>query len=295
MQKTLSYILFFVMVLAIGYSCKKDEIISDPASLAIGSYVTLVKSNNNIIDYSNLSASKVSIVVKEYGTPVDKIKLHVTKGTTTTDKSKWKLIKEVPYSGETLLEVSATEIAKALGIPVTGLEPGATYTIYNQLITKDNRTFDISNTFAEFAGLTAYNMALTWTAVIVCPFVSTGFAGNFQVTEDGWGDYSPGDVVTVTNGPGANQITLTLYPNPAAGGANGKPWVVAINPATGAATVASQPYGDYPAFGGYTNLKIKTAGTSNYVFSCVGTISLRLNHTGDGGNFGDYNLKLKKI
>ena len=273
-------------------SCKKGNVISDPSSLGIGSYITLVKTNNTIIDFSNLSNSKVSITVKEFGSPVDKIKVYVTKGATSLDRAKWKLTKEFTYSGETTLEITAGDIAKALGIPPTGLETGATYTLYNQVITKDGRTFDIVNTYSEVAGNSNYNMVFTWAAVVICPYVSTGFAGDFEVLEDGWADFSPGDIVKVSLGADpAKQIKITAYPNPAAGGANRKDIVIDIAPATGVATVASQVYGDYPGFD--TNLKVKTVGTNNYVFSCVGAITLRLNHTGSG-NYGDYNLRLKK-
>jgi len=288
MQKISLYILAIVAVFVTN-SCKKGNVISDPSSLGIGSYITLVKTNNTIIDYSNLSTSKVSITVKEFGSPVDKIKVYVTKGTTSLDRAKWKLVKEFTYSGETILDVSAIDIAKALGIPPTGLETGATYTLYNQVITKDGRTFDIVNTYSEVAGNSNYNMVFTWAAVVVCPFVSTGFAGDFVVLEDGWADFSPGDILKVTAGADpAKQIKITAYPNPAFG-ANRKDIVVDINPATGQATVALQAYGDY----GGEVIKTKTVGTNNYVFSCVGAITLRLNHTGNG-NYGDYNLRLKK-
>ena len=291
MQKILSYLSAFIVLSTIA-SCKKGDVVSDYQSLGTGSYVTLVKNNNTIIDYANLASSKVSITVKEYGSPADKIKIYVSKGSKTLDRSKWKLVKEVPYSGETTLEVSASEIATALGIPPSGLETGETYTFYNQVITKDGRSFDIVNTFSDFAGNSNYNMALTWEAVVVCPYVATGFAGNFEVVEDGWADFGPGDIVVVTAGADpAKQIKLTVYPNPAFG-TNRKDIVVDINPATGKATVASQVYGDYPGFD--TNLKVKTVGTNNWVFSCVGTITLRLNHAG-AGNYGDYTLRLRKL
>lgn len=288
MQKLIIFIATFITVLGVN-SCKKETVVSDFESLGIGSYVTLVSSGNSRIDYANLSGSSVSITVKEFGSPVDKIKVYVTKGTADLDRAKWKSVKEFPYSGETALNVKATEIATALGIPPTGLEPGAVYTLYNQVITKDGRSFDVVNTHPDFAGISNYNMALTWSAVIVCPFVSTGFGGNFQVLEDKWADFSPGEVVTVATGPGANQISMTVYPKPGVG-SNRVPIIVSIDPATGAATVALQAYGDY----GGEVIKTTTVGTNNYVFSCVGTITLRLNHTGNS-NYGDYNLLLKKL
>lgn len=271
-------------------SCKKEEVISDVTSLGIGSYLTLVKTNNTIIDYSNVNTSTVSITVNEYGSPIEKVKIFVSKGPTSLNRANWKAVKEIPYSGETVLTVKATEIATALGIPPSGLETGATYTLYNQVVTKSGKTFDIVNTNNEFAGNGNYKMALTWAAVVVCPFVSTGFAGDFEVVVDEWADYSPGDVIKVNAGANANQLVFPsiFLTNPA------RPVVLNIDPATGAATVASQDYGDYPQFG-ISNIKARTVGTNNYVFSCVGSINIRLNHTTAGGtNYGDYTLRLKK-
>jgi hypothetical protein len=287
-RKLLSIIAIAAFV-ATMYSCKKGEVISDVESLGKGAYVTLVKLTNTIIDYGNLSTSSVSATVKEFGKPLEKIVLYVTKGTASFDRTKWKKIKEVPYSGETELKATATEIATALGIPVTSLETGATYTLYNQCVTKDGEIHDAANTNGGYQGITNYNMLLTWSAVVVCPFNPAGFAGNFVVLEDGWADYGPGDIVTV-DATTANSLTMTVYPNPAFG-TNRKSIKVDIVPATGKASVASQVYGDYPGFD--SNLKVATVGNNNWVFTCVGTITLRLSHIG-AANWGDYALRLRK-
>lgn len=291
MQKILVSLLSVVVLFSIG--CKKGEVIQDYKALGIGSYVTLVKNNNTIIDYGNLNTTSANYVLRELGSPIDKIIVYVTKGTTSLTKANWKKIKEYTYSGDLTVDVKATEMAAALGIPVTSLETGATYTLYNQIVTKDGRTFDIVNTNGEFAGNTNYNMALTIPTVVVCPFNGTGFGGNFSVVEDGWGDYGVGEVLQVTSGPAANEITMVnVYPAPALGGFGGQPWKVTITATTGAASVASQVYGSYAGFD--NNIKVKTVGTNNWVFSCTGAIILRLNHTG-GANWGDYNLKLQKL
>jgi hypothetical protein len=291
MQKIILSLLSVVVLFSIG--CKKGEVIQDYKALGIGSYVTLVKSNNQIIDYGNLSTSTASIVVRENGSPIDKVTVYVTKGNISLTKANWKKIKTLPYSGDLQLDVKATEMAAALGIPVTGLETGATYTLYNELTTKDGRVFDITNTNGSYAGNTNYNMVMTWPVVVVCPFVATGFSGNFKVVEDGWGDYNVGDVLQVVTGPGATEVTMVnVYPNPAFGGFNAQQWKVSVTQATGAATVASQVYGSYAGFD--NNIKVKTVGTNNWIFTCTGAIILRLNHTG-AANWGDYNLKLQKL
>lgn len=294
MRKIFSGFLMLVSSAVLLESCKKGEILQDVDALGQGSYVTLSKTINLIVDAGNLSSSKVSIEAKAYGSEQTKLTLYVTPGTRTADKTKWKKLKEVNNSnnGTYLLEVSGSEIAAA--VAPTAVAPGQVYTIYNQITTKDGRTFDLANTNPEFAGLSNYNMALTWQATVVCPFNPTGFPGQFLVLEDQWGDYSTGEEVTV-NSATANSLMLTAYPSAAYGSVNRKAIKVDIDPATGTAKVTNQVYGDYPQFG-IINTTVNTQGTNNYVFSCVGTITLNLNHFGasGGGNQGTYLLRLKK-
>ena len=81
-------------------------------------------------------------------------------------------------------------------------------------------------------------MVPTWAAIIVCPFTGS-MAGNYRVIQDDWVDWSPGDIVQVTDGPGANQVNISkVWPNPANGSAV-SPFVVSVDPATGAATIPS--------------------------------------------------------
>jgi len=294
MKRIIISLTVVAILLVTTRSCKKGDVVSDFAANGTGTYLTLVSTNNITIDYSNLATTKVSITVKEYGDPLDKIVVYVTKGAVTLDRTKWKKVKEYTYAGETKLEVSATEIATALGIPVTALEPGATYSLYNQGVTKTGNIHDAANTNSAYQGLSAYNMALTWASVVVCPFVPTGFAGNFEVLEDGWGDYSAGEIVTVDSAF-ATYIKMTVYPSPAYGSVNRKQVRVDILPATGKATVTNQIYGDYPP--SYIDMRLNTVGANNWVFSCAGTITLRMNHFGvtAAGNQGDYNLRLRKL
>ncbi len=283
-------IAFLSLLLLTVFSCKKKDLRTDFDSLNQGSYLTLTKVNNTNIDYSALSTSTVSIQVGSKGAPVDKVNIYVTTDPT-LDKTKWKLVKAIPFSEGVNLDVKATEIATALGIPPSQLNPGNQYTLYNEIVTKDGRTFSSINTDADFEGQAGYNMALHWTATVICPYNASVFSsGTFVIVTDEWGDYNPGDVVGVTTGPGANQLTLTVYPKPGVG-TNQKPFIVSVNPTNGVATVANTVYGDYP---GFPNLSLKTTGSSNYVFACIGTIKLLLNHTSPAGDFGNYLLVIRK-
>ncbi len=288
MKKIISILLITSLVLTVG--CKKGDVISDVKSLGTGSYVTLVKSTNLRIDYANISNSSVSITVKELGSPVDKIKVFVTKGGISTDITKWKAVKEVPYTGETVLTVKATEIATALGVQPVDIAPGGQYTLYNQVITKDGRTFDLTNTPSTFSGNSNYNMAMSWTAVVVCPFVGP-IAGNYTVIQDDWVDWPAGATVQVLDGPGANQVNLSkIWPNPAFGSPVSPFLVVNVDPATGTATIPTGNWGDYGTY-----IASTLSGSSGFVFSCTGDITLKVHVNATGfGDQGFLALILKK-
>ena len=292
MKKIFSIIIAATLLFLFG--CKKGDINGAFESQSTGSYLTKVAIGNGIIDYANLGASKVDVTVREYGNPVAKVKIFVSKGAATTDQTSWKAVKEVPYNGDTKLELTAAEIAAALGIPVTGLEPGATYTFYNQVISKDGQVHDITNMNSAMYGSPNYNTLMTWNAVVVCPFKASDWGGvgatfSARVLQDGWADYSPGDVINNISISGATQLTFpAIYLTSPA-----RPVVVNITAATGAATVPLQDYGDYGA--GFPNFKLQSSGTNNWVFSCANLITLTLTHTQGGSGYGTYLLRLQKL
>jgi hypothetical protein len=290
--------IFSIAVLLAGtflIGCKKGDIAGDFSSMGIGSYLVRVNIGNNIIDYSNLSGSKVDVTVKEYGTPVASIKVYASKGSATTNKSLWKFVKEFTYNGETKLEITATELAAGLGIPVTALETGAIYTLYNQAISKDGQVHDITNMNSTMYGNPNYNALMTWQAVVVCPFNPAQWGGvgatfNARVLEDGWADYSPGDIISNIQITSATQLRFPAMwlTSPA------RPVNVNINASTGAASVPLQDYGDYPSYGIF-NIRCQSSGTNNWVFSCVNSIILTLTHTTATANYGTYVLRLQKL
>jgi hypothetical protein len=285
MRRIISSLCFLGVVATTMNSCQKGDVVQDVNSLGQGSYVTLVQKNNQIVDATNPTGSKVGVVAKEYGAKQDKIILYTAKGTATQDRTKWKKVKEFPIGadGQYTIEVTGAEIAAAVG---STLAPGDIYTMYNSCITSDGRVFDFANTFAEFANNPIYNMVLTWQATVVCPFIPAAAAGTYTITTDPW-DGSVGATAAVT--ATANTATVT-YAFPAAEPPGVNPLVITVVPTTGAATVAKQTYGSYGA--GFENF---TAQGTGFFFSCTGFIDLSLKHlSGTGGDFGTYILRLKK-
>ena len=284
MRKILSTLTLMLALVVAMSSCQKGEVVQDVNSLGTGSYVTLTKAGNLNVDATNLAAT-VSIEVAEYGSTQEKIIMYVTKGNTSLNRATWKKIKEVPINGGNYtLVVSGNEIKTAIG---ANPAPGDQFTIYNQIVTKDGRTFDVVNTGADFAGLPAYNMAMTWKATVVCPFDPNVAKGTYEITADNW-DGAVGEVVDVT--ATANSATLTYaFPYAEAPGVN--PLKLTVAPTSGATVVAKQTYGSYGA--GFQNF---TAEGSGFFFSCTGQITLSLTHlSGTGTNYGTYPLRLKKI
>jgi hypothetical protein len=300
----IKYSIITMCSILLFFGCKKGDIQGDFSALGIGSYVTMVALGNTIIDNSNLATAKIDATVREYGTPVSKIKVFVTKGAATTDKTKWKTVKEFTYSGDTKLEITAAEIATALGVPLASLELGA-YTLYNQIHSSDGQVHDITNMNSAMYGNPNYNTLMTWIFFVVCPFRATDWGGvgaiiSARVLEDGWGDYSPGEIITNIQITSATQLKFNrMWKTDAA---DTRPVVVNINASTGQATVARQIYGDYAA-SDYFDVTCISTGINNFVFSCENTITLTLNHqakcnaplTSCGANYGTYVLRLQKL
>ena len=288
MQRKIIALLSIVVFFAAGlYSCKKDNINGDKKDLIQGTYLTLKKSINSNLDFSNPAAT-VSEAVGKYGLDVQSVNIYVATGDALDTKT-WKLIKNVPFADSTLLVVSTAEIAAALA-PAT-IQAGNQYVLQNEAVTKSGDKYSAGNTPTNFTSFPAYNFAFSWNATAICPFSAATSAGSYKVVTDTWVDYSVGAPITVTAGPGANQISYIMYPGPAAGGTNIVPTVVDVDPATGAATVKLQTTGYY---GSATPGNLVKVSGSGYVFSCTGAINLKMTINVGGSDYSGYVWTIKK-
>jgi hypothetical protein len=292
MKKTIKFLGLLSLLFVL--SCKKSgeqNPLADVANLGSGSYLTRLADVNLNFSY-NVPASLVSIKVDQYGEDIDKVDLFVVKGSN-SDKTSWKKIKTIPFAGSgTILSATSQEVATALGVALTDLSPGNFYTFYNRVTTKSGKIYDLTNTQGALESNSNYNSVFRWQAFVTCPFVGP-VAGNYKVVYDGdWQDWSTGDIVKVTDGPGPNQINLSqVWPNPAYGNVV-NPLLVNIDPATGSAKVPLVTFADY----GYL-AKAQGAGAGDvagYVFSCTGFITLSMNVTAGGSPQGALKLILQK-
>ena len=105
--------------------------------------------------------------------------------------------------------------------------------------------------------------------------------------QDDWADWSVGDIVSVNDGPGANQINISdVWPNPAYGDKK-DPLIINVDPATGTAKLATNNvvFADY---GQLTSAYIPSSGTNGYVFSCTGYIGLKIGLKYGSSDYGVY-------
>lgn len=288
LKKIIAFLSIAVLLTAGLYSCKKQVISGDHKDLIEGSYLTLSKTINTNLDFSNPAAT-VSIAVGSYGLKVRSVNIYAATGGA-TDTTTWKLIKNVPFTDSATLVVTTAELAAALA--PDSISPGTQYVLQNQIVTSDGRRFSAANTPTNYTSFPAYNMAFSWNATAVCAFNQSASAGAYKVTYDGdWVDYHTGDPITVLGGPGANEINFLMYPSTViGGGTNQVNTVVDVDPATGAATVNSQKTGYY---GSAVPANLVTVSGSGFVFSCTGVVSLHMTVNVGGTDYGGITFSMQ--
>lgn len=281
----LKLLLFASLTLILFTRCNKASVnpIFD-SDYKVGSYLTLKSTDNVNFDFSDLSKF-VGITVGQFGSSVSKVNVFVVDDASSNNT--WTLVKSFDFTGDSIqLHVTGNEIANALGYTSADFLPGNTLTFYNQVVTADGTTYDLNNAGAN-ASAPDLNSVFSWTAYIVCPFIAADAAGTYEVVEDDWADYSPGDLITVSADAATNQISFLGYPSTAAGGQNQKNTVVDVDPATGEATIASQETGDYSG----TSAAVSGSG---FVFSCTGVITLTITVDYGGTPYAGQKFVLQK-
>ncbi|MEO5593441.1 MAG: hypothetical protein ABIR15_01225 [Chitinophagaceae bacterium] len=280
--------LFICTVVLLAACSKNSQLISDPdrSLIGTGAYLKFVKNNNLLIDYNTLSASTVSVTVKEIGEAVDKINIYTG---SSADPGTWKLATTVPGTGtsaENTILVKATDITKALNIQPADLTPGTSVTLYTEVVTKTGKKYNIANANPDLQGQPAYAAEYFFKAVVFCNYdAATTNNKVYTVVQDDWADFAAGDIITVVNGPAAGQVTLQGV------------WATAFNhkdlvltvAANGSAVVAKQQYGAYTNGGA-----IWSAEGNGFVFSCINTIDITLTHSSTDGTATGARFILKK-
>ncbi len=117
-----------------------------------------------------------------------------------------------------------------------------------------------------------------------CPFNAEEYRGDYEVERDDWGDYQPGEDITVT----VINDTLLSFRYKADGAL---PIIMKINQQTNAVTIEKQLYGKYE---GDDYFAESIPGEDSSVDPCTTSISVNINHTTSFGMFDGIIVMRKK-
>ena len=272
--------------------CKKDDggvrksvVIKDVPVVS----TKIESTGSQAIDLLNLAGFSGKFKVELYfpgATPPDKVDIVVRKnGSNANVKVIKKDVTSLPYS----LTVTSADIAALFGVAVA---LGDTYDFAPDLYVGVNKyeafpatglgngpgiiAFPLYSDFARFAAICAYDPAI--------------YEGDFLVVSDGFGDFSPGEVVKFTKISNNSFSFINPYVT------SPLPIIVSINTLNNQATITKQKVGNAFTWQlAYTNPNMAVAASSTSVVApCSKTITLAVAYTVDQGGFGTFNLVLRK-
>ena len=272
--------------------CKKDDggvrssvVIKDVPVVS----TSIESTGSQAIDLLNLAGFSGKFKVSLYfpgATPPDKVDIVVRKnGSNANVKVIKKDVTTLPYS----LTVTSADIAALFGVAVA---LGDTYDFAPDLYVGVNKyeafpatglgngpgiiAYPLYSDFARFAAICAYDPAI--------------YEGDFVVVSDGFGDFSPGEIVKFTKISNSSFSFINPYVT------SPLPIIVNINTLNNQATITKQKVGNAFTWQlAYTNPNMAvSAGATSVVAPCSKTITLAIAYTVDQGSFGTFNLVLRK-
>ncbi|MES2329021.1 MAG: hypothetical protein V4539_05415 [Bacteroidota bacterium] len=275
--------------------CKKDDgaipkRVTVDAIPALAS--TVDPSGSQAIDMLNLASFSGKFKVDLYfpgTTPPQKVDIVVRKNGTAGTASNVKLFKAGVTSFPAIFTITAADIATLFGAP---LALGDNYDFAPDIYVGEKKyeafpatgygsgagviAMPLNSEFARFSAICAYDPAI--------------YQGNFTVVSDGFGDFSPGEVVAITKVDNTHFSFIDPYVT------SPLPVIVTVNTLNNQLTITKQKIGNAFTWNlGYTNPNMAVAASSSsFVAPCSKTIDLSITYTVDQGGFGAYTLKLKK-
>lgn len=271
--------------------CKKDDggIRSSVVIKSVPVVSTKIESTGSqAIDLLNLAGFSGKFKVELYfpgATPPDKVDIVVRKnGSNTNVKVVKKDVTTLPFS----FTVTSADIAAIFGVAVA---LGDTYDFAPDLYVGVNKyeAFPVTGT-GNGAGVISYPLYSDYARfAAICAYDPAIYEGDFVVVSDGFGDFSPGEIVKFTKISNNSFSFIDPYVT------SPLPIIVNINILNNQATITKQKIGNAFVWASYTNPNVAVAASSTSVVApCSKTITLAIAYTVDQGSFGTFNLVLKK-
>jgi len=287
------------------FSCTENETITDTSTLQKGGLPIIA---DKVIQTASFSAGKYVADIKDGTNNIDKYEIVSVSATIggisyPAEKVSFK------YSLPAKIEISFASLATAFGIPVTDITYGDSFNVIAKVTTKDGRVFGgvipatdgsipkegalpnvnpINNTTTDVLNGN-FKQALSFSFTVACPsFDQASMYGTYTIDDIDFVEYTDrtpsGFTVQCVAGPRPNSLKFINFTN------IGTDLIVDVNQAT--QTVTSAKVGMYNNF--YIYGLCSGEGTSGLVFSCNGTILLKMRYTVAAGGFGTYDFVLNK-
>ena len=246
-------------------------------------------SGSQAIDMLNLAsfAGKFSVDLYFPGTtPPSKVDIVVRKNGSAANV---KVFKAGVTTFPTTFSITSAELASLFG---TAIVLGDTYDFAPNIYVGD-RMFEAfpatgAGTGAGVIAMPGFSEFSRFAAI--CAYDPAIYQGNFVVVSDGFGDFTPGEVVPITKVDNTTFSFIDPYAT------SPLPIIVKVNTLNNQLTVTKQKIGNAFVWNlGYTNPNMAVAASATSVVTpCSKGITLAIAYTVDQGSFGTYNLVLRK-
>ncbi|MEO7049595.1 MAG: hypothetical protein ABI091_30105 [Ferruginibacter sp.] len=264
--KTKFYLIIGALFSIIFFSCKKDNTINTPvlSEFASPTFVGIY----SVADDPN-SVYKIPVGITTVSDKPRTITFSVSSPTGAVEGKQYNL-------GTTTIVIPAGTAQDSISLKgiFSGYPAGRKDTLVFKIVGGDIPTL---------AGSDVYKVVLKQ----FCPLDMSIFSGDFEVVEDGWADYSAGDVVQLS--VSGNTVSFdypTIYMH--------QPLLIKVNPSTFATSVIATAFGGYST-GGTVYSCESVPGANSVVVPCDETISVVLDfYDGAGNDYGNNLLKLRK-
>ena len=296
-------ILKFLFIAFLAVSCSEDDIKNDLADYEKGGFAkfeNVIKTidyqngggslNYTALDANNNAASYSIYKISAIASGIDLGSVDVT---------------DLNYTSfPAQVNISLNQLAGYFGLVGSDLTYGDSFRIFAKVTTKDGRVFkgEIPSTVPGVVpnenvttqdllnSTYGYNQAMQFNVTVACASLDvSALLGTYKVEFDEFDEYDfrvpATHTVQCVAGPTANSIKFINFSN------IGTDLVVTLDPATQSATSSrTQIYNNF-----YTYGACFATGNSGLVFSCIGTIDLKMTYSVGAGTFrGTWSLKFVK-
>ena len=309
MKNTIKYnsLVFILFVLLI--SCEDPDAIRIPDFKDAVNVRVVIDPDNSFLDFSDLANAKFVFDAYSENTDLRSATFYMSYYDFSADSTYNEVPLEFTEFPTQHYEFTSQELADIFNLPggIDGLGGGDSFNFITVAVTADGliypdtvlqglpqETLNVTPNIINSAATTSFTSSFL--VYVSCPFIADDAVGTYQVVEDGWADWDPGDQIeVVANTDGTGIIVKGMYSKFRNDDRGPYDVEVLVDAGSGIATVVLQPAWEWYWYAGEEGYGTGSVAGEGFVFSCSGIITLSQEHTVAAGSFGVYVLTLQKI